>query len=170
MGRFPIYAPDYRLKIGGDNIPAALRAAIVSINYQDGMEGADRVEVTIANEDLRWLDHPLLQVDNGFKLSLGYAPDPLEEVFVGEITGVEPTFPNSGMPTIKIVAHDFLQRLTKGKKDRGFVLNIPSIGVRALPDPVIAALISAENLLIPTTVPIGGVLSVLLTDNTPPIG
>jgi len=67
------------------------------------------------------------------------------------------------MPTIKIVAHDFLQRLTKGKKDRGFVLNIPSIGVRALPDPVIAALISAENLLIPTTDPIGGVLSVLLT-------
>ncbi|MGB9180933.1 MAG: hypothetical protein WCB68_17000 [Pyrinomonadaceae bacterium] len=163
MARYPLYAPDFRIKIDGDKIPATLRAAIASISYQDGIEGADRVEVTIANDNLRWLDHPLLQPDNGFTLSLGYAPDPLEEVFVGEITGVEPTFPNSGMPTIKIVAHDFLQRLTKGKKDRGFVLNIPSIGVRALPDPVIAALISAENLLIPSTDPIGGVLSVLLT-------
>src|SRR5437764_3542186 len=163
LTEMPPYVPDYRIKIDGDDIPAALRAAVASITYQDGIEGADRVEVTIANQNLRWLDHPLLQPDNGFKLSLGYAPDPLEEVFVGEITGVEPTFPNSGMPTIKIVAHDFLQRLTKGKKDRGFVLNIPSIGVRALPDPVIAALISAENLLIPTTDPIGGVLSVLLT-------
>jgi uncharacterized protein len=162
MARYPLYVPDYRLKIDGDNIPAALRAAIVSISYQDGIEGADRVELTLANENLRWLDHPLLQPDNGFSLSLGYAPDPLEEVFVGEITGVEPTFPASGMPTIKIIAHDFLQRLTKGTKQRGFALSIPSIGNITLPDPVIAALVRAENLLIPYTDPIGGALSVLL--------
>ena len=163
MARFPIYAPDYRLKIGGDNIPAALRAAIVSITYQDGMEGADRVEVTIANEDLRWLDHPLLQVDNGLKLSLGYAPDPLEEVFVGEITGVETNFPNSGMPTIKITAHDFLQRLTKGTKDRGFLLSIPTVANFPLPDVVVAGLVSAENLLIPSPDPVGGALSLLIS-------
>ncbi|HEV7473307.1 MAG TPA: hypothetical protein VGN90_04605 [Pyrinomonadaceae bacterium] len=163
MPRYPTYAPDFRLKIGGDTIPAALRAAIVSINYQDGMEGADRVEVTIANEDLRWLDHPLLQVDNGLKLSLGYVPDPLEEVFVGEITGVETNFPNSGMPTIKITAHDFLQRLTKGTKDRGFLINIPTIGNFPLPDVIVAGLVSAENLLIPSPDPVGGALSILMT-------
>ena len=162
MARYPIYAPDYRIKIDGEPIPAALRAAIVSISYQDGIEGADRVEVTIANENLRWLDHPLLQADNGFALSLGYAPDPLEEVFVGEITGVEPTFPNGGMPTIKITAHDFLQRLTKGTKDRGFVISIPSVGNFPLPDVAVASLISAENLLIPGLDPVGGVLSVLM--------
>lgn len=159
----PPYVPDYKIKIDGDDIPAALRASVASISYQDGIEGADRVEVTVANQNLRWLDHPLLQPDNGFSLSLGYAPDPLEEVFVGEITGVEPTFPNSGMPTIKIVAHDFLQRLTKGKKDRGFVLSIPSVGNIPLPDAVVAALVSVENLLIPYTDPVGGALSLLLT-------
>ena len=31
---------------------------------------------------------------------IGYAPDPLEQVFVGEITGVEASFPASGMPTV----------------------------------------------------------------------
>ena len=107
MARYPIYAPDYRLKISGDTIPAALRANIISINYQDGMEGADRVEVTIANDNLRWLDNPLLQVDNKVSLSLGYVPDPLEEVFVGEVTGVETNFPNSGMPTIKLICPRF---------------------------------------------------------------
>jgi len=163
MPRYSTYAPDFRLKIGGDNIPAALRAAIVSITYQDGMEGADRVEVTIANEDLRWLDHPLLQVDNGLKLSLGYVPDPLEEVFVGEITGVETNFPNSGMPTIKLTAHDFLQRLTKGTKDRGFLINIPTVGNFPLPDVVVAGIVSAENLLIPSPDPVGGALSILMT-------
>lgn len=163
MARYSTYAPDFRLKINGDNIPAALRAAVASISYQDGMEGADRVEVTIANEDLRWLDHPLLQVDNGLKLSLGYAPDPLEEVFVGEITGVETNFPSSGMPTIKIIAHDFLQRLTKGTKDRGFLLSIPMVANFPLPDVVVAGLVSAENLLIPSPDPVGGALNLLMS-------
>ena len=78
MARFPTYAPEFRVEIDGEADPAALRGWVSRISYTDGIEGADRVEVTIANEDLRWLDHPLLQVDNGFTLSLGYAPDPLE--------------------------------------------------------------------------------------------
>ena len=76
------------------NSRCVLRAAITGITYEDGIEGADRVEVTIANQNLKWLDHPLLQVDNGFKLSIGYVPNtPGEEVFVGEITGVEAVIP-----------------------------------------------------------------------------
>jgi hypothetical protein len=156
------YAPDYKIVIDGEPIPAALRAAITGITYQDGIEGADRVEVTIANQNLRFLDHPLLQVDNGFKLSIGYAPDPLEEVFVGEITGVEPTFPNSGMPAIKIVAHDFLQRLTRGSGDRAFFLNTTSINNFPIPDVAVVSLVSATNMLIPYPDPIGGSLSFLL--------
>lgn len=149
--------------INGDPIPAALRGAMTSITYQDGIEGADRIEVTFANPGLRWLDHPILQVDNGFKLSIGYAPDPLEEVFVGEIVAVEPSFPAGGMPTIKVTAQDFLQRLTHGTKDRAFRISIPSIGNFPLPDPAIAAIVAGTNLLIPDLDPIGGALSTLMT-------
>ena len=163
MAQFPTYAPEFKIELNGDPIPAALRGAMSSITYQDGIEGADRVEVTFANPALRWLDHPLLQVDNGFKLSIGYAPDPLEEVFVGEITGVEPSFPSGGMPTIKVTAQDFLQRLTRGTKDRAFRISIPSIGNFPLPDPAVAALVSATNLLIPDLDPVGGALSTLMT-------
>jgi hypothetical protein len=163
MAQFPRYVPQYTILIDGDALPAGLRGSITGVTYQDGIEGADRVEVTFANPNLRWLDHPLLQVDNGFKLSIGYAPDPLEEVFVGEITGVEPSFPNGGMPTIKIVAHDFLQRLRKGKKDRAFRISIPTIGNFPLPDVVVNSIVSASNLLIPYPDPVGGALSVLMT-------
>jgi len=163
MARFPRYAPEFSIRINDDPLPPALRAAIGSISYQDGIEGADRVEMTVANPGLRWLDHPLLAADNGFKLSIGYAPDPLEEVFVGEITGVEPTFPSGGMPTIRVTAQDFLQRLTHGTKDRAFLLNIPSIGNFPLPDVAVAALVSGTNLLIPYPDPVGGALSVIIT-------
>ncbi len=163
MARFPRYAPEFSIRINGEPLPPALRAAITGISYQDGIEGADRVEMTVANPGLRWLDHPLLAVDNGFKLSIGYAPDPLEQVFVGEITGVEPTFPSGGMPTIRVTAQDFLQRLTHGTKDRSFLLNIPSIGNFPLPDVAVAALVSGTNLLIPYPDPVGGALSVIIT-------
>jgi len=161
MARYAQYAPEFRIRINGDAIPPALRAAVVSVQYQDGIEGADRVELVIANDQLRWLDHCLLQIDNGFSLSIGYAPDPLEEVFVGEITGVEPSFPNGGMPTIRVTAHDFLQRLTKGTKDRAFALSLPCIGKFPLPDPLVATLVGFTDLLIPVVDPAGAALSFL---------
>jgi hypothetical protein len=155
-------APEFALRIDGDAIPAALRASIVSVSYTDGIEGADRVEVSIANPSLQWLDHPLLQVNNGFSLSIGYAPGRLEEVFVGEITGIEPSFPSSGMPMIRLTAQDFLQRLQLGTKDRSFRIKIPSIGNFPLPDAAVAALVSATNELIPDLDPVGGTLSMLV--------
>src|SRR5215831_8757317 len=128
MARYPRYAPEYLIRIDGDPLPAAIRSSIASVTYVDGMEGADRVEVTLANPSLRLLDHPLLSVNRGFSLSIGYAPDPLEEVFVGEITGVEPSFAAGGMPSLRIAAQDFLDRLTRGTKSRAFRINIPSVG------------------------------------------
>ncbi|HEV7842969.1 MAG TPA: hypothetical protein VGO69_04690, partial [Pyrinomonadaceae bacterium] len=163
MAQFHRYAPEFRIRINGEALPMALRGAVSSVSYQDGLEGSDRVEVTLANPNLRWLDHPVLSVDNKFALSIGYAGDTLEEVFVGEITGVEPSFPNSGMPTIRITAQDFLQRLTHGEKDRAFRISIPFVGNFPLPDAAIAAIISSTNLLIPNLDPVGGALSMLMT-------
>lgn len=159
MAHFPTYAPEFSMEIAGERIPPALRGSVSRISYTDGMQGADRVEVTIANEGLRWLDHPLIQVDNQFTLLLGYAPDPLERVFVGEITGVNATFPGGGMPTLTVVAHDFLQRLTTGTKDRGFLLDLPTIGHFPLPDPLVTSLVAATNLLVPLNDPVGAALS-----------
>jgi hypothetical protein len=163
MPLYPTYVPEFRIRLDGQPLPTALKAAISSVTYEDGMKGADRVELTVANPSLRWLDHPLLSVDTPFSLSIGYAPDPLEEVFVGEITGVEPTFPSGGMPTIRITAQDFLNRLTHGTKDRAFKVNIPSVGNFPLPDAAVVSIVSAADLLIPEPDPIGGALSMLLT-------
>jgi phage protein D len=163
MARFPLLAPQFTIQIGGNNLPPSLRGAISSLTYTDGMEGADSVEITFANQNLQWLDNPLLAVDQGLKLSIGYAPNPLEEVFVGEISGVEPSFPNGGMPTIRVTAHDFLQRLTHGKLDRSFAITIPETAIIPLPDAVVAGIVSGTNLLIPSLDPVGAALSTLMT-------
>jgi hypothetical protein len=163
MSRYPQYSPQFKIEIDGGPLPPGLRGSVSSVSYRDGLEGADSVEVTFANPGLQWLDHPLLAQDLGFRLWIGYAPDPLEEVFVGEITGVEPSFPSGGMPTIKITAHDFLNRLTHGKVDRAFAISTPKFAHFPLPDVAIAAIVSASNLLIPYPDPIGGALSALMS-------
>jgi phage protein D len=160
------FAPEFRLRINGRDIPAALRSSITSVRYQDGTQSADRVEVGIANVDLRWLQKHirglgfqpfptgvqagplrigatpdgLFDVDNTLALALGYAPDDLRDVFAGDITGVEASFPSGGVPSMTVVAHDYLHRLSEGSSARGF---------GPLPDAVIAMILSAENLLIP---------------------
>ena len=163
MATYATYAPEFVIRLNGRQLPMAMKGAITSVTYEDGIKGADRVEVTFANPALQFLDHPLLSVDTPFSFSMGYAPDPLEEVFVGEITGVEPTFPSGGMPTLRVTAQDFLNRLTHGTKDRAFRLSIPSYGNIGLPDPIVAGLVSATNLLIPESDPVGGALAVLMT-------
>jgi uncharacterized protein len=156
------HSPDYEIEIDERPLPPALRGCVTSINYQNGLEGADRVEVGIANPYLRWLDDPLLKIDNKFELSLGYSQAPLEKVFVGEITGVNASFPNGGMPMLTVVAHDFMQRMTVGTKDRDFGLRLPRFGIRPLPDLGVVSMVSATNLLIPDPDGVGSAISFLL--------
>ena len=66
MAQYKRYAPEFAIQINGQPLPAAMRACVSSVTYTDGLEGSDRVEVTLANPSLRWLEDPLLLVDNGF--------------------------------------------------------------------------------------------------------
>ncbi|HSH81604.1 MAG TPA: hypothetical protein VLA19_24000 [Herpetosiphonaceae bacterium] len=156
------YAPEFRVTLNGAPIPAALRASISSVSYQNGLEGADRVELALVNENLRWLDHPLLALDNRLSLELGYAPDPLEQVFVGEIVGQSATFPGGGAPMLTVVAHDYRQRLQQGTRERWFAIPAGCLGVLPMPDPTVATLVSYEHLLIPIIDPVSAALSVLI--------
>lgn len=162
MAQGAVLTPDFKVEINGAPIPAALRGCLTGINYQNGLEGADRVEISLANPNLRFLDHELLQIDNGFELSLGYATEGLEKVFVGEITGVNATFPSGGMPTLTVVAHDFMQRMTTGSKTRTFAIDLPCLGVIPVPDAAVVSLVSLSDLLIPYPDAVGAALSFLV--------
>lgn len=156
------YAPAFGVAINGETIPATLRASITSVNYQTGLEGADRVEINLVNENLRWLDHDLLKLDNTLELSIGYAPDPLERVFVGEIVGQNASFPASGGPTLTVVAQDRMYRLQQHEKNRFFQIPAPGFDNFPIPDPAIGSFVSFENRLLPTIDLVGAALAVLL--------
>jgi hypothetical protein len=66
---------------------------------------------------------------------------------------VEPIFPASGMPTVTISAHDFMERLTHGVKQRAFPW--------FLPDSLVAVIVAAENFLITEPDPAAAVVGAL---------
>jgi uncharacterized protein len=134
------YVPDFALALDGRALPADLRARVISVRFEEALEGANRVEVELANPDLRLLDRPLLDLDVQLDLFLGYRPAAIRHVFKGTVTGVEPAFPASGMPTILLSAHDATRRLSEGTKQRGFPYYVT--------DSVIATIVAAENQLI----------------------
>ncbi len=156
------YAPEFKVMINDSPIPAALRASISSVTFQSGFDAADRVELTLVNENLRWLDHPLLDMDRKLTLSIGYAPDPLTQVFVGEIVSQNASFPASGTPTLTVAAQDRRHRLQSGRKARWFAIPVPTYGNIPIPDVGVLDMVSLENGLLPITDPIGAALSVLL--------
>ena len=165
------FAPEFKVRINDQDLPAGVRGAVTAIRYQDGMDAADRVEIALANPDLRWLQTHIkglgfqpfptglrigpvraietapsgtFDIDNKLSLAMGYAGGPLEDMFLGDVTGLTVAFPNGGMPSMTLVAHDYLHRLAQGSLARGF---------GPLPDFIIASILSAENLLIPLVDP-----------------
>jgi Phage tail baseplate hub (GPD) len=159
----PRFAPDFAVRLNGNAAPAALRASISGVSWQTGLDGSDRVELTLVNENLRWLDHPSLALDGELALSVGYAPDRPEQVFVGEIVGQTASFPSGGGPTLTVVAHDRRHDLQQGTRERWFAIPANCVGQWPMSDVTVASLVSLERALVPIFDPVSAVLSVLFT-------
>ena len=43
----PRFAPDFKVRINDADVPAALRASMTGVKYEDGTGAADRVEISI---------------------------------------------------------------------------------------------------------------------------
>jgi len=156
------YAPELTILIDGAPVPSVLRSSVTGLSLQSSLEGVDRLELSLANEGLRWLDHALLRLDRQVTLTLGYSPEPLTQVFVGEIVGHTASFPSGGTPAMTVVAQDARHRMQRGNKTRWFAIAVPTYGNVPIPDLAVASLLSAEHGLIPLADPVGAALAVLI--------
>jgi len=162
VSALPRFAPDVRIAIDGTQVPALVRSSITSVSLQTGLEGADRVELSLANTGLRWLDHPLFRTDRELSLAMGYAPDPLHQMFVGEIVSQGASFPASGLPGFTVAAQDRRRLMQRGNRERWFAVTLPDYANVPVLDPVIAAGVAGSYGLLPITDPVGAAMAVLL--------
>lgn len=112
------YAPDFRIEVEGSPLDPATKGDVLDLKVTMDMEAMTSVDLTLSNwndRDLsfKYSDGATLDIGNRIHVQLGYA-DRLVSLMRGQISSVNPRFPQSGAPTLGVGALDGMQLL----KDR----------------------------------------------------
>jgi phage protein D len=138
------YVPDFDVKVSGLTLQADVRQRVLDVTYDNSLDAADMFTVRLSDPDLQLADSALYHVGAQVELHMGYAGN-LQPMMLGEIAAAQVSLPSSGAPTLTLTGYDKSQRLRHNDPRR------PTYKV--MNDSLIAALIAAENLLIPIVDP-----------------
>lgn len=138
------YAPRFDIRIAGLTLAADVTAQVLRVSCDNNLDVADMFTVVLRNADNRLLDSALFDLGKTVEIHMGYGND-LHPIMLGEIASIEPSFPESGPPTVKITGYDKSYKMRHNQPDR------PAF--RYVTDSVIAAQIALENGLIPVVDP-----------------
>ena len=113
------YAPQFEVEINNSRLAANLSKAILDATVDEKMDEGATFHFTVNDEfdmtqqKFKWLDHPLFNVGNTVSIRIGYGTD-LQEMALGTITRIEPSFFSGDLPTIVItgqdLSYDYLKR------------------------------------------------------------
>jgi phage protein D len=138
------FAPRFDVRISGITLAADVSQRVLSVTYDGSLDTADMFRIVVSNPGNQFTDSPLFSPGQDVELYLGYGTD-LTPMMLGEITAIEPTFPEDGPPTIAISGYDKSYRMRHNQSvPRQFAF---------LTDSLIVAEIAAENLLVPVVDP-----------------
>jgi phage protein D/phage baseplate assembly protein gpV len=138
------FAPRFDVRISGITMAADVTQRVLSVTYDGSLDNADMFKIVISNPDNQFTDSPLFSPGQDVELHMGYGAD-LTPMMLGEITTIEPNFPQDGPPTISIAGYDKSYRMRHSQ-------SVPR-QFRFMNDSLIVAEIAAENLLIPVVDP-----------------
>ena len=122
---FDTLTPEFRIRINGEDLPLAAKADVVSIGVLEDVGAMSMFNFTLpcwdnAEMKPKWIDEDLFKEGNMVEIEMGYR-DRLEEIFRGEITGLEPDFPKEAPPMLTVRGYDRRHRLMGKYKTRAFL-------------------------------------------------
>ncbi len=138
------YAPRFDVRVSGLTLAADVANQVLSVSYDNNLDLADMFTVVLRNADNQLIDSALFDLGKQVEIYMGYGND-LQPMMLGDITAIEPSFPENGPPTVKISGYDKSYKLRHNQPDR------PAF--QYVPDSAIAALIAVEAGLIPIVDP-----------------
>ena len=117
-------APDFKVFVGGNELPLEAALDIIDIQASDYVEGASMFTITLNSwdsdtQEFKWIDQDLLNEGADLEVKIGFA-DNLKSLIKGEVTVIEPEFHETEAPTLKIHGYDLLHRFRRGRKTRSF--------------------------------------------------
>lgn len=119
------YVPAFEIYVGGKKneggkeVKGELKGGVTNISYTDSLEAIDSFSFTVSNWDAEKRTFKYLDFDNNpfnvgeeIEVWMGYAGK-LQSMIHGEITSLEPNFPQSGSPTLNVRGLNILHGLRK---------------------------------------------------------
>jgi phage protein D len=106
------YVPAFVIRVGGVELRHGLSVDVLSLAVTDTCNQGDSFAFTVrerhpergrfpAGGSLQWLDSGTFEEGNEVEIELGYLGNSSMR-FIGQITAVNPTFPESGVPTLAV--------------------------------------------------------------------
>jgi phage protein D len=122
---FDTLIPDLQLRINGRPLPLDARADLISASVLEDVNAAGMFTFTLLCWDgiemrVKWIDDDFFKEGNSVEVAMGYR-DNVETLFKGEITCLEPAFPNTQPPTLTVRGYDRRHRLMGRRKTRTFL-------------------------------------------------
>lgn len=137
------YAPAFDVRISGLTLSADVGNQVISLQYDNNLDLADMFTLVLRNENNQMTDSALFDLGKTVEIHMGYGNE-LTPMMLGEITSLEPSFPESGPPTLRISGYDKSHRLRSNQSDRQW---------QYVNDSIVAAQIAVEAGLIPIVDP-----------------
>jgi phage protein D len=118
-------APAVKIFAGGSELPAETALDVLDVKVSDYVEGASAFTITFNNwksdlQEFKSIGQDQLAEGTEVEVKVGFV-DSLSSLIVGEITALEPEFPESETPTLKVHGYDRLHRFRRGRKTRSFL-------------------------------------------------
>ncbi len=137
------YAPRFDIRIAGLTLAADVSNQVTSMSFDSDLDMASMFNITMRNPDNQLLDSALFDLGKRVEIHMGYGND-LRPMMLGEITALEPSFPEGGAPTLRISGYDLSYKMRNNQLDRTF---------EYVNDSLIVAQIAGEAGLIPVIDP-----------------
>lgn len=117
------YVPRFEVIIDGKPLTNTVRD-IVQVSYKDSIEDIDSFELTVNNWDdaqrkFKYHDRDLFNPGHAVELKMGYLGSGgagMRTMIRGTITGLKPSFPAGGQPTLAVSGLNVLHTLRKEQK------------------------------------------------------
>ena len=117
---FNTLAPEMAIKVNGADLRVAAAADLIAVDVLDDVDAPGMFSLTVAAWDTaqmkpKWIDDSLFAVGGAVEIGVGYRND-VVALMQGEITGLEPDFPQDGPPTLTVRGHDRRHRLMRARQ------------------------------------------------------
>lgn len=127
------YIPAFEVILGAGTVRLKenVMRDVTQVTYSDNIKQIDSFEITINNWDaekktFKYIDKDTFDPGKELQLWMGYyerGNDTLEKMITGEITGLRPSFPTSGQPTLAISGLNLLHKFRKKQETQAYEKN-----------------------------------------------